>query len=140
MDHRLHEARSPFHIYYRWYNKDHIVQDGDTLCHYSVNVPIPQSEDLKPLSGVTDHEWSLILARGSNFCTLCYNMAQGRGIFPDRDFGEPPKFPCPECGDEASRITVIMGIASVDHEDGRYHQIDFSEYQDWRRGETVQDQ
>ncbi|QLG60501.1 hypothetical protein [Halorarum salinum] len=128
---------APFYIYYRDSYKDHIVQDGDTLCSHTVNVPDPNSDSLKPFPEVTDHEWSLILSYRKGFCNHCPSIARRKEIWPEEPPHDPPSFSCPECGDPITGIHEIAGMTRAEHPDGRSHEIDRNAYQKWRRGETV---
>ena len=127
----------PFYIYYRRSNKDHVVQDGDTLCGNTVNVPGPHSDSLKPVSEVTDHEWSLILSRHTSFCNQCWGVARRKGLWPEESPQQPPSFTCPECGDSVESINEMVGVTMVEHPDGRTHEIDRDSYENWRRGVKI---
>jgi hypothetical protein len=126
----------PFYIYYRTSNKDHIVQDGDTLCSHNVRIPRPESDRLKPFSKVTDKEWSLILSVKYGFCSQCYGIAGRKDIWPEKDSDDPPSFSCPKCGDSAESIISKGDIEIVEHSDGRSHEVQRHVFERWRRGET----
>jgi hypothetical protein len=122
-------------VYYRESHKDHIVENGDTVCSHRVNVPCPNSEDLKPFSDVTPREWQL-LQDGMDLCIQCYGVASRNDYWPDVSAEDPEEFPCPECGDPATSINTGMGGTRAEHSDGRIHEIDYSQFRDWRRGKT----
>lgn len=127
------EVDSSFYVYYRKMYRDHIVKDGDTICSIDVNVPSPDSEKLKPLEEVTDHEWQLHRAH-ADFCTYCSGMARRMDIWPDIPPEEPESFRCPECDDPVDRVSIQMGTTIAEHEDGRQHEINHSDFQEWRQG------
>jgi hypothetical protein len=58
------------------------------------------------------------------------------GIWPEIPPEEPESFRCPECDDPVDRVSIQMGTAIAEHEDGRQHEIDHSDFQEWRQGES----
>lgn len=131
----VEERELPFLLYYRPHNRDHIVQDGDTLCHHNVRIPEPASDDLKPISQVTEREWRLLTSTTSDVCSECKSYLYELELLPEDIPEGMPEFNCPECGEPASQVGHYLGTGMVHHSDGTKHQIDFPIYDEWRRGE-----
>lgn len=114
--------------------RDHVLnEDGETLCNHSVAVA--GGENVKPLSEVTDWEWSFIEAPGSNLCYDCHEKADHLQLFPEDFTVHTSPFPCPECEEPTEGVEFFMGRGIAIHEDGREHEFDQYLYDKWRRGE-----
>lgn len=122
-------------MYYRRKRRDHIVVEGDTLCHINVRLPRDDdSEDLKPLPEVTEREWDLIRETRS-LCDLCLDEATSWDLLPETPPDRPP-LPCPVCGEDAVKMMKVYGIGTAKHADGTKHDFDFEPIEEWRRKEN----
>lgn len=133
------DMETPYFIYYRQGNKDHIVRDGDTICSHNVNVLGPASDQLKPFPQVTDREWgSLKTANWGDLCSQCRSRADRGDLFPEGKREEIPQFPCPVCGEPVSEISPMMGIGYAEHDDGPDHEFNMSVFHEWRKGGKIE--
>ena len=131
-----------FHVYYREGTalnpspRDHIVDGGEALCDYGVNVST--AESLKPVENISAGEWSVLLGNSSNLCGDCRKAAEWEGIFPEK-LVEEPEYECPYCEETAAEVK-LSHVAYVRHGSkapgrGTVHKAPREHYDEWRRNQ-----
>jgi hypothetical protein len=130
------------HIYYRQASStsspsDHIIEDGETLCNYNVN--LTGSGTIKAVEEVSMAEWSLIFGQSSNLCRECMELAQWGTHMPMQEDipDEEPQYQCPYCDEPALKVK-LEHLAYVWHDSlvptrGTIHKVSREHYEQWRR-------
>lgn len=131
------------HIYYRQAGstatpRDHIVEDGETLCNY--NVSLTGSGTIKSVEDVSTEEWALLFGRSSNLCRECMEFASWGEEIPEKVPEDEPQYQCPHCDEPALKVDLDH-IAYVWHESltptgGTIHKVSREHYEQWRRNPT----
>jgi|GEM_PF-3788496 len=136
---------SNYEYYFRTSRRDHLMENGETLCKY--NVQNPSEDDVKALDELTEQTWTLLKNGFADLCNECGGYASSLGLF-DHDMGkEDVDFECPECGDVADKIAFERGMVNVWHYrepepgasvlDGKdICRFNFEPMEEWRRGES----
>lgn len=139
------EVRPPvegFHLYYGKGTalnpnpRDHIVDGGEALCDYGVNVSTADS--LKPVENISAGEWSVLLGSSSNLCGDCRKAAEWEGIFPE-ELVEEPEYECPHCEEPVLEVK-LSHVAYIHHGSkapgrGTVHKAPREHYEEWRRNQ-----
>jgi|APHM01.1.fsa_nt_gi hypothetical protein len=125
-----------YFIYFRRWNRDHIFVDDDTV--YSVSVSVPRSEDsedLKPLHEMPQDRWEHLR---NSLCTYCAGIGNRRDILPDAA-AESASFSYPQCGEEPMKLLSYSGTGFAKHENGEGHEFKIEIFEQWRRGDDIED-
>lgn len=139
------QASPDVHIFYRgpegWDKRDHIIEDGETLCNYSVSVP--DVDSLKHFSDVSEAEWRVLQSLHlSNTCQECRTRMDWLDLDIDDHLHELPEFVCPICEEPADSVKLRAYSAKVSHgpepktwpPSYEFHEIPRGLYDEWRKG------
>lgn len=137
-------SNSEYHIYYTSASsansnpRDHFIKDDKALCSYGVNTP--NQEKLKSIDEMSKEEWALILSHKGEACGECLKYADSEGIIPEEVPDEPPKYLCPECGEEPDEVILGYGSFvrhnSIGSGQSTTHDIPPDHFEQWRRNPT----